>query len=63
LRVGEALPDLRGERVLSELVLHAAQRVCLRILSGGQLVDHRRKCTRGIVLRRGDAADLIIGLL
>jgi len=32
-------------------------------LSRGELIDHRRKRTGSGVLRRGDRADLIIGLL
>ena len=57
--VGEALPDLGGELMLPELILHAAQRVCQRILSRGELIDHRRqaswpRCPAPWRLRRSD---------
>jgi hypothetical protein len=57
------LADLRRELVSSELILDAAQIIRQRVLSRGELVDDRGKRVGGGILRRGDGADLIVGLL
>src|SRR5262249_47252732 len=63
LRVGELLADLRRELMPAKLILDAAQVVRQGILSRGKLIDDQLKRIRGAILRRGDRADLIVGLL